>query len=337
MQYTKLLQDKVKSSAKDIKKVLALIKKYDRIVLFRHTMPDFDALGTQLGFYTWLKDNFKDKDVHIVGENHVTFTPRLYPEMEVLSDEFFDEKPFLAIVCDCGDSKRISDQRALKGETIVKIDHHPNKEPYGNINIVYDELASCSELVVNILLSFGSKYVISQEAAKYFYGAIVGDSGRFLFNSTSTHTFEIANQLISTGFDLSKDVYQKMYVKQIDDLKVTAYVLGHFKVSKAGVAYYVLPFDIQQKLKITPERGKENVNVFSNIDGIEVWCSITENPPANNWKVSIRSKEFAINGVAAHYNGGGHDQASGCEIASLDELPALIKELDAVIKANKNK
>ena len=36
------------------------IRKYDRIAIFRHIMPDYDALGTQLGLYTFIKDNFPD-------------------------------------------------------------------------------------------------------------------------------------------------------------------------------------------------------------------------------------------------------------------------------------
>ena len=46
-------------------KILRAIKRYDRIVVFRHIMPDFDALGTQMGLYTWLKDNFPNKEVKV--------------------------------------------------------------------------------------------------------------------------------------------------------------------------------------------------------------------------------------------------------------------------------
>ncbi|MCI7069143.1 MAG: hypothetical protein MR990_05730, partial [Mollicutes bacterium] len=77
------------------------VKKYDHIVIFRHIKPDFDAMGTQMGLYTYIKDNFPNKDVHFVGDNHVTFTPRLFPETERLNDSYFDE-PFLAIICDVG-------------------------------------------------------------------------------------------------------------------------------------------------------------------------------------------------------------------------------------------
>lgn len=322
----KSIKELIKKNKKSYKQVLSLIKKYDKIVIFRHEMPDYDALGTQMGLATWLKENFKEKEIHVTGQNHVCFTPRLYPYMEEMEDAWFDNNEFLAIVVDTGNTARISDKRYQKAKNIIKIDHHPNKEPYGDIVIVNDELASCAELVANMLVYFNKK--LSKEAAHYFYSGIAGDSGRFLYNSTSAHTFAIAQILIETGFNLSKDVYQKMYQKNIDDLKVTAYVLNDFKVSKGGVAYYVLPSDIQEKLKITTERGKENVNLFANIEGINAWCSITEDPKEGLWRVSIRSKETPINGVAQMFEGGGHDQASGCKLHDIKDLPKLIDELD---------
>lgn len=322
----KSIKELIKKNKKSYKQVLSMIKKYDKIVIFRHEMPDYDALGTQMGLATWLKENFKEKEIHVTGQNHVCFTPRLYPYMEEMEDAWFYSNEFLAIVVDTGNTARISDKRYQKAKNIIKIDHHPNKEPYGDIIIVNDELASCAELVANMLVYFNKK--LSKEAAHYFYSGIAGDSGRFLYNSTSAHTFAIAQILIETGFNLSKDVYQKMYQKNIDDLKVTAYVLNDFKVSKSGVAYYVLPSDIQEKLKITTERGKENVNLFANIEGINAWCSITEDPKEGLWRVSIRSKETPINGVAQMFEGGGHDQASGCKLHDIKDLPKLIAELD---------
>lgn len=322
----KSIKELIKKNKKSYKQVLSMIKKYDKIVIFRHEMPDYDALGTQMGLATWLKENFKEKEIHVTGQNHVCFTPRLYPYMEEMEDAWFDSNDFLAIVVDTGNTARISDKRYQKAKNIIKIDHHPNKEPYGDIVIVNDELASCAELVANMLVFFNKK--LSKEAAHYFYSGIAGDSGRFLYNSTSAHTFAIAQILIETEFNLSKDVYQKMYQKNIDDLKVTAYVLNDFKVSKGGVAYYVLPSDIQEKLKITTERGKENVNLFANIEGINAWCSITEDPKEGLWRVSIRSKEKPINGVAQMFEGGGHDQASGCKLHDIKDLNKLIEELD---------
>src|SRR5574344_2002173 len=79
--------------------VLKYIKKYNRIAVFRHIRPDYDALGSQMAMASFLKDNFADKDIIYVGDDHVSLTPRCFPKMMDVSDEGFKE-PFLAIVLD---------------------------------------------------------------------------------------------------------------------------------------------------------------------------------------------------------------------------------------------
>ena len=147
--------------------------------------------------------------------------------------------------------------------------------------------------------------------------------------STTPHTFAIAQELLKTGFDM-RETYLSMYEKSIDSLRSQAYVLSNFHVTPHGVAYYLLPKPIQDELKITSEQGKENVNMFSNIAGINVWCSITEDcdPKDYCWRISIRSKKVDISGIANKWGGGGHAQASGARIDSLDDLDAFLKDLD---------
>lgn len=316
---------------KENKEIIKLIKKYARIAVFRHIKPDFDALGTQFGLATWIKDNFPEKEVKVFGDNHVTFTPRLFPETDKENDSWFD-KPFLAIIVDVGNKSRVADPRFEKAEAIIKIDHHPKTEDIANVDITDTECAAASELVVALLLAQGSKYKLSREAAENFYIALVGDSGRFSFSSTSELSFAIAMHLIATGFKVN-DIIQKMFVKQIEDLDIMTYILTHYEISPKGVAYYVLNDEVQEKLHITTERGKENVNLFSNIDGIHIWCSITQDsdPKEPCWRISIRSKKVAVNGVATKYGGGGHAQASGAKIETLDELPAFIKDLEDLL------
>jgi len=326
-----LMREAMRPYRRTLKKIYQAILTYDRIVVFRHIMPDFDALGTQMGFVAWLQDNFPNKDIRYVGDDHVTFTPRLYPPMEIIADGYF-EQPFLALVLDTGNRDRIADQRYQKAALIIKIDHHPVVDSFGHLNLEVTSMAATSEIIANLVSQFPGRRRISKTAAAYLYSGIAGDSGRFMYSSTSPHTFEAARVLVATGLDLSKDVYQKMYQKALDDLKVTAYILNHFEVSPKGVAYYVLDAAIQDTLKITPERGKENVNVFSNIEGINIWCSVTEDPKDNVWRISIRSKEVAVNKVAAQFGGGGHAQASGAKIDTLADLPRFIAALDDLIR-----
>ena len=319
-----------KTFKKEYKQVIRKIKEFDTIVVFRHQRPDYDAFGTQLGLAFWLKDSFPMKKVYYVGANHTTFTGSLYPEMQVLEDEIF-EKPFLAIIVDTGNTARIDDERYKKASYIIKFDHHPNVEPYGNINIVANELSSTSELVAHFCLSFKKKYPLPLLSAKYFYSGIVGDTGRFLFSSVDKDTFNVAGELLTYGLRPHIDVYEPMYEKDIASLHLQRFVLDHMQVTEKGIAYYVLEDKDLKELNIHNERGKEFLSLMSNIKGVPIWMCITEIKEKNEYRVSIRSKRLDISQVACKYHGGGHLNASGATIYSLEELPLLIKDLEELI------
>lgn len=323
-----------KQFKEEYKTFLEQVKKYDRIAIFRHIMPDFDALGTQFGLATWLKENFPEKEIKVFGDNHVVFTPRgLFPETNKENDEWFNSD-FLAIIVDVGDLKRIADPRFQKASYKIKIDHHPTTDEIFDLAITDTSKAAASELVCNLLLNLEGDFKFSELAARYFYIALTGDSGRFQYSSTTSHTFEIATFLLSCGINITK-IYEKMYEKNIDDLEVTKFILNNFKVSEHGVAYYVLTEGDLDRLGLTCDRGKENVNIFSSIKGINIWCSITEDITEPCFRISLRSRNYVINGVAKEFKGGGHAQASGCQIKDLSELPTFIKALDdLIIKGN---
>ena len=59
---------------------LTLIKQYPRIIIHRHHHPDGDAIGSQMGFYHLVRDNFPDKEVYIVGDapGRYAFVPSAY-------------------------------------------------------------------------------------------------------------------------------------------------------------------------------------------------------------------------------------------------------------------
>ena len=116
------IKEYYKAHKKIYNSIYRAIERYDRIVIFRHIKPDFDAMGTQMGLYTFIKDNFPSKEIHFVGDNHVTFTPRLFPETETLNNEWFKGGNFLAIICDVGDHERIADPRYKSAKYKIKID-----------------------------------------------------------------------------------------------------------------------------------------------------------------------------------------------------------------------
>jgi len=315
------------------KQILNKIKEYDRIMVFRHESPDFDALGTQFGLVNYLKHNFKDKEILAPGFSNVPLAPLLYPVNDEVTETMFTEKKFLAIVCDTGNAARISEQNFMKADFIIKIDHHPAVEQYGNINVVDDSAGSCSELVCSLLATKAfKKYSHNKESAKFFYSGIVGDTGRFQFPSTSPNTLRVAADLLEYGFKITDEVYYPMYVKDMNDFERTKEVMNNYKITKKGVAYYLLKTEQLKKLKLDADEAKVYLSLFSMHEGIKVWCCFVQDDRKNNYRGSIRSRNVDINEVCAHHNGGGHKQAAGCRFDTLAEMKDIIKELEDAIE-----
>jgi phosphoesterase RecJ-like protein len=139
------------------KQVLKAIKKYDTIVVIRHDVPDFDASGSQFGLVTWIKDNYPEKKVYAVGKPHKFFSPSLYP----ITDSFDAEnQKFLLIVVDCANQPRIDGKELIeKADHVIKIDHHPLCDHYGDVVIV-DEHAEIVRRIFNLYVSgYGLKAI----------------------------------------------------------------------------------------------------------------------------------------------------------------------------------
>jgi phosphoesterase RecJ-like protein len=308
------------------------ILSYDKIAIFTHVRPDFDALGSQYGLGTFLKENFKNKEIKIVGNNSTNYSPSLYPYTDEVSDDFFSDA--LGIAVDCANLDRISDKRIKTVKEIIKIDHHPNLEPFGNINLVDEEMSSIGEFVTLFLLSLGHNYIISKETAKYLYSAVVGDTGRFRYASTAISTFAVSEVLLATGLDFVNDVYTKMYAQTLGDLNVTGYILSHYKLTPNGFAYYYFDDKTLQNLGVNAEQAKEFVNVLSGVEQIQVWAAICEDAKENVIRVSLRSASKPINQIANKWRGGGHINSSGATLLSKDEIPLLVKDVDDYLKNN---
>lgn len=321
----KLIKERLGENLKLVDELFKTIEKYDRIAIFRHEKPDFDALGSQLGMATFIKDNWPNKEVVYVGDPAYDINNGCFPEMMDVDDSWY-EKDFLAIILDLSNLDRIAGEKTSKAKFTIKIDHHPLVEHFGDIEIVDPTMSAVGEFLASIFLS-QDKYKVSETCAQYLFKAIVGDSGRFMYSETSAHTFLVSEKLLETGFNLN-EAYHQMYDDKQSSLKVKAFVLKHYKVTKNGVAYYILKDKQLRKFGLRPIQGKSQVNTFAHCEGIKIWLSVTEDRQKGNWRVSIRSGGANISTIAEQFGGGGHFQASATKLKSLNEVKKLIEALD---------
>ena len=307
-------------------KIVETIKKYETIIIHRHVRPDPDAYGSQCGLAEVLKESFPKKNVYVVGKEEESL--HYLRRLDTIHDETYQGA--LVIICDTANEERICDNRYSLAETIIKIDHHPNEDPYGDIVWVETSASSTSEMIYELYL-FGKEQglILNDEGARLLYAGIVGDTGRFLYPSTSEKTFTYAGELIHYQFSRN-DLYDKMYELKPNIVKLNGYVLQNFEVRSSGVASMILSKQLLAQFDAKPSEASLLVSVLGNVEGISAWVFFIEED--DQIRVRLRSKGPVINGVAKKYQGGGHPLAAGASIHSWDEMQNVIRDIEEVCK-----
>ena len=89
--------------------VLREIQSFDRIIIHRHTNPDGDAIGSQVGLKHILKANFPGKEIYCVGDEAKHYSFMDDSVMDSIPDVLYADA--LAIVLDTSARHLISDNR----------------------------------------------------------------------------------------------------------------------------------------------------------------------------------------------------------------------------------
>jgi len=302
--------------------ILDAIKQYTTIIIHRHVRPDPDALGSQGGLAEILRATFPEKSIHTVGEEDESLT--FLTRMDGIEDSRYDQA--LVIVCDTANQARVCDQRYKLGEKIIKIDHHPNVDSYGDLQWVDTDASSTCEMIYEFFEALQSQGVkMTDNAARLLYGGIVGDTGRFLFPSTTKKTFQYAAQLVTYDFDRS-ELYENLYTTEDRIVRLKGYILQNFTVSPSGLSTVKLTKDILEEYNITPSQTSSLVGVLGDVEGIVAWAIFVEEEDLI--RVRLRSKGPVVNEIAGRYNGGGHPMAAGASIYSWDTMQDVINDLE---------
>jgi len=310
-----------------IEQILTAIKQYETIIVHRHIRPDPDAYGSQGGLTAILKESFPDKKIFAVGQEEPTLN--FLRRLDVIDDEVY--KGALVIVCDTANQERIDDHRYTLGDKLIKIDHHPNMEPYGDLLWVDTTASSCSEMIYEFYLNGKeSGLKMNDEAARLLFAGIVGDTGRFLFPSSTEKTFAYAGELIHYNFSRT-ELFDRMYELDPKIIKLQGYILQNFALQPNGVASVKITKDLLKEYDARPAEASLLVGSLGEVKGIKAWVFFIEED--NQIRVRLRSKGPVINVVARKFNGGGHPLASGATIYSWDEVEQVVNELGKVCEA----
>lgn len=302
------------------KKLYTEIKKAKSIVIFRHSNPDGDAFGSANGLAEIIKENFKEKKVLVGGEETNDFTDKFFPSPENISQEIIDNS--LVIITDTANTERIDGPRENL-ENSIKIDHHPNNEPYGKLFVGDDSYASASEIIVEFAIE--NELEIPKKAAEYLYVGMVTDTGRFQYNSTNKRTMHMAGELLEVGVNVNR-IFSKMYNKSINQIRFNAAIQSKIKL-EGNVAHVILPSGLSKKFDIHYSQASSSVYLLIGASEVKYALFASKDPKTGKYRISLRSKAKPINKIAEQFGGGGHEMASGIKLDSKKQIKEVLEKL----------
>lgn len=321
------------STHKQLLRLKELIQEQDEFTLGTHIQPDGDAIGSLLGFYLLLQKMGKKVDLAGNGNSPIPPQYSFLPNIEVVKDAEKNTplKPNNFIALDCATSSRLGKllDFAKKAKTVINIDHHPENENFGDINLVDVDAPSCSELIFR--LSEDLNQELNSRIATSLYVGLVTDTGRFQYSNTNRRAFDMADKLLKYQVSPNQ-VFQEVYESySFEIMKLAGMMLAQAQlVSDLNLVYSTVT---QNDLKETRARVEETENLIDSLRGIKKAkiAALFKETPNGHTKVSLRSKgDIDVEKVARRFGGGGHVNASGYEVEN--GLEQAIKDLIGVLK-----
>lgn len=309
--------------------ILREIAAHDTVILHRHTNPDGDALGSQLGMMHLLRENFPEKAVYTVGD-----APRF---LQFMLDEPMDDIPdgtytgALAIILDTGTDSLVSDTRYSLAARTARIDHHIFCGKFADVEVIDSTFESCCGMVAAFADECGLR--LTPAAARALYTGMITDSGRFRYDSTSPRTLRLAAALLEQGFDTNQ-IYRNLYADSYENKRLKAEFTLKIRFTPQNVAYIYTTLDEFRALGVdtfTVSRGM--VNLMADIRGVDIWANFTETE--NGVLCELRASGANVNPIAVKYGGGGHARASGATLPDRAAAMALLDDLDALMEETK--
>lgn len=287
-----------------------IISKAKTIAIGGHVRPDGDCVGSCMAIYTYLLENYQDKEVQVYlepfPETFSFLAGTKYVQHEIPRDKVYD----LFISLDLSSKDRLGFSKPLleKAKDSLCIDHHLGDHTFANHNYVIEDASSTCELVYQLL----DKEKISKEVASALYLGIIHDTGVFRFSNTAPSTFLAASVLLEKGIDASRIITETFFRKTYEQNQVLGRcLLESRRLCEEQVIFTYMTKKMMDFYQVTTKDLDGIVNQLLETKGIKLAIFMYE-VKSSEYKVSLRSADdIDANKIAMFFGGGGHKKAAG--------------------------
>ena len=312
-----------------MEKISEILDNVKTIGIAGHIRPDGDCVGSCMGMYLYLKQEYPDIKVDVYLDNPKEEFNYIEGMDEILLTADENKIYDLFITLDVSSLDRIGVASACfhKAKNTVCIDHHVSNSGFARINHVEGDVSSASEVLYTLL----EPEKVTQPIAVALYTGIIHDTGVFQYSSTTSQTMEIAGRLMDTGFDFNRIIDESFYQKTYLQTQVMGRVLTESILLCEGNC--IAGIMRKKDMDFYHVEGKDLDGIVSQLrltKGAQVAIFIYEYEPMK-FKVSLRSNEKVdVSNVAVYFGGGGHIRAAGCDMTgtAFDVLNNLAQQIE---------
>jgi len=301
------------------------------IALACHVNPDGDALGSMLGLFHVLRAAGRDVVASFPSPFVVAPHYRELPGLELLTAPGeFPAEPDVMVTFDCGSSGRLGDLEpaAKAARELLVLDHHVSNTRFGTINVVDPGAAASGVLVRRLVLELGLP--LTNDAAVALYAALVCDTGRFQYETTTPSVFDLARELVT--FDVPVTRLSRMLFEEhrFAYLKVLGEALAAAELDEPRrFVSTVVTQDMLRRHGVTMEEIEGLIDIVRRATEADVTCVLKEDVDGSI-RVSLRSLgDVDVREIAVVNGGGGHRYAAGFE--SADPAAVVLERIRSAI------
>lgn len=301
--------------AKDFNILHYVIKHATKILLFAHSGPDADTVGSNLALREHLRDKGKLVDIACF-DPYPTYFEAISPSHFEYPDHLDLKSYNVIIACDSVERgfNKILDNLS-PNQVVALLDHHPDIMIKKDINIIDASYSSVCEIVYDYL-DF-TKEKITKNIATHLLLGILADTGNFQHSNTTARVMEIASDLMRKGANISKIIEAVFANKKLSTLKLWGKAFEKARIdTRSGAIITVLTKKDLEELNSSTEDIAQVASILNTVPGTKFSLILSERENGVI-KGSLRSEEYKgvdVSKIAARFGGGGHKLASGFEI-----------------------
>jgi bifunctional oligoribonuclease and PAP phosphatase NrnA len=294
------------------------LAQHSKFLLATHARTDGDDLGSMLALTQALLNQGK-KVVPVAWggvPESLKFLPKQNLVLEDSPEEIIPPNFDAVILFGCNRRERTSLDSIIRSPLpLLNIDHHPDNQNFGQINLVDKSKSSVAELVYDLLCHMN--ITLNSDIAKCLLTGIFTDTGSFMHANTQPSTLVAAADLMKYGARIDKIHGFTYKSKNPETMHAWARAIENTRVDqKNQVAISVVTEeDIEEIGPLNRDTFNGFVETLNSIP--ETRYAIFLRQDGEFVKGSIRSeerKEVDVSAIAKSLGGGGHKLAAGFEL-----------------------